>query len=231
VKYKAVIFDLFGTLVPNMSLSGYRAVLVKMAHLLSIPTDDFLQLWFDTFNERCTGIFKAPDENIRYICQTISIPVNETQMKLATYIKFEHSARSMIPRADAIETLSHLKSAGYKIGLISDCSAEAPTIWPDTPLSHLFDVTSFSCEVGIKKPDPRIYRLTTKQLGIKPQNCLYVGDGSSRELTGAAQVGMHPVLLRVPQEDNADVHRVDAETGDWDGPTISSLSEVLDLMK
>jgi hypothetical protein len=45
MKYEAVIFDLFGTLVPNMSLSEHRAVLTRMADVLSallgVPdTDD-----------------------------------------------------------------------------------------------------------------------------------------------------------------------------------------------
>ena len=129
----------------------------------------------------------------------------------------------MVPRPDAAETLSRLKSEGYKIGLISDCSAEVPAIWPDTVLAPLFDVTVFSCEVGIKKPDSRIYRLTTTRLGVEPETCLYVGDGSSRELTGAAQVGMHPVLLNL-SEDNPDAHQIDRE--EWNGPMISSLSKV-----
>ena len=70
VRYVAVIFDLFGTLVPNMVLSEHRAVLVRMAHALSAPPDDFAQLWFDTFNERSTGAFQSPDDNVKYICRT-----------------------------------------------------------------------------------------------------------------------------------------------------------------
>jgi putative hydrolase of the HAD superfamily len=227
MKYKAVIFDLFGTLVPNMSLSEHRAVLTRMAHVLSAPPDDFAQLWFDTFNERSTGIFQSPHDNVEYICRTLGVSVNETQVKLATRIRFDYAVQSMMPRPDAIETLSCLKSYGYKTGLISDCSAEAPAIWKDTPFVELIDVAIFSCSVGVKKPDPRIYRIATDQLGVEPKTCLYVGDGSSRELTGAAQVGMHPVLLNLP-EDNPDAHQIDRE--DWNGPAISSLSEVLTLV-
>ncbi len=79
----------------------------------------------------------------------------------------------------------------------------------------------------MKKPDPRIYRIATDQLGVEPETCLYIGDGSSGELTGAAQVGMHPILLNLP-ENNPDAHQIDKE--DWNGPAISSLSEVLMLV-
>jgi len=54
-----------------------------------------------------------------------------------------------------------------------------------------------------------------------------VGDGSCHELTGASQVGMHPVLIRVPYEDTHDAHRIDAE--EWNGPTISAVGEILEL--
>jgi putative hydrolase of the HAD superfamily len=230
-KYKAVIFDLFGTLVPNMALSGHRDILEQMAHILSAPADDFLQLWFNTFNERCTGIFQTPDDNVEHICRTLGTAVDKNRVQLATRIRFDYAVRAMTPRPDAIETISHLKSKGCKIGLISDCSTEAPAIWPDTPLAPLFDTTTFSCAVGLKKPDPRIYRLTTEQMDVKPQDCLYIGDGSSNELTGAKAVGMHPVLIRDPDEDSIIMHRIDAEGEQWPGPVISSLSEILDLVK
>jgi len=78
------------------------------------------------------------------------------------------------------------------------------------------------------KPDARIYRLACEQLEVKPQECLYVGDGSSHELTGASRVGMHAVLIRVPYEDTYDAHRIDTE--EWNGSTISALREVPGLL-
>jgi putative hydrolase of the HAD superfamily len=117
----------------------------------------------------------------------------------------------------------------YRVGLISDCSPETPAAWPATPFHGLFDVTVFSCVVSMKKPDPRIYRLATDKLGLEPRDCLYVGDGSSNELTGALKVGMHPVLISDPNE-SVDAHYIDREKG-WLGPVIHSLKEVLELVK
>jgi putative hydrolase of the HAD superfamily len=106
-----------------------------------------------------------------------------------------------------------------------------PAIWEDTPFAPLIDVTVFSCKVGVQKPAPLIYQLTAEQLAVKPEACLYIGDGDSHELTGAAQVGMHPVLIRDPDEDRTDVHRVDWEAEDWHGPVITSLKDVLNLVR
>ncbi len=154
-----------------------------------------------------------------------------SQSSLAARIRFELTAQTMIPVPGSVATLSHLRSEGYKIGLITDCSAEVPTIWQDTPFAPLFDGTVFSCVVGMKKPDPRIYYLATERLVAKPQSCLCIGDGSSQELTGAATVSMHPALIRFPDENNEGIHRVDAETETWNGPVISSLKEVLTLVR
>jgi len=229
MKYAAVIFDLFGTLVDNFSLQEHRSILTEMASVLASSSDDFVRLWFDTFDDRVTGAFQSPEANIEYICRQLGVCVEDTQIKLAAQIRFDYTVRSMTPRPDAIEVLSHLKLKAYKIGLISDCSSELPTIWKSTPFAPLIDVAVFSCSVGLKKPDPRIYQMATNQLAVEPQRCLYVGDGSSHELTGASQVGMHPVLLRVLGEDNTDAHWIDRE--EWDGPVISSLKDVLNLLR
>ncbi len=199
-----------------------------MASVLSAPSDDFVRLWFDTFNERGTGVFKSPEANIEYICRQLGVRMEDTQIKLAAQIRFDFTVRSMTPRADAIEVLSCLKSEGYKAGLISDCSSEVPTIWKDTPFAPLIDVAVFSCLVGMTKPDPRIYHLAIDQLAVESETCLYVGDGSSQELTGAAQVGMHPVLIRIPHRDSADVHWINRQ--EWDGSAISSLKDILTLV-
>lgn len=231
MKYAAVIFDLFGTLVDNFSLREIRGVLTQMASIVSAPSDDFVQMWFDTFYERGTGVFKSGEDNIKHICQELGANAEDTQIRQAAQIRHEFTVRSLKPRADAVEVLSYLKSKDYKTGLITDCSSEVPSIWKDIPFAPLIDVALFSCIVGIKKPDPRIYKLAVEQLAVEPNKCLYVGDGSSQELTGAAQVGMHPVLISIPSLDITDVHRIDTEAEQWDGPTILSLKDILSLVR
>ena len=85
----------------------------------------------------------------------------------------------------------------------------------------------FSCKEGVKKPEPQIYTLAAEKLGVDPEDCLYIGDGSSNELTGATAVGMHPVLIIDPEEDRLGTHRVDFEGDKWKGPIISSLKDIL----
>lgn len=231
MKYKAVIFDLFGTLIEKFSLREGNDVLGRMASVLGAPLDDFRRLYFSTFNERGLGVFRSIEENIEYIGGRLGLHPEDSKIKLAGRIDLEYTARLLKPRQGATEVLSNLKAQGYKTGLISDCSTSIPGMLSSLPFISLIDVPVFSSFVGILKPDPRIYKIALERLAVTAGKCLYIGDGDDQELTGAAQAGMHPVLIRDPYEDSTDVHRVGAEAKDWDGPAISSLREVLDLVK
>ena len=122
-----------------------------------------------------------------------------------------------------------LRERGYRLALISDCSLEVPMLWEETAFAGLIDAPVFSCVVGIKKPDPQIYHLACEKLGVGARDCLYVGDGSSDELAGASKVGMRPVLIRTPYEEDSGKYRIRAQ--DWSGTRISKLSEVLSLLE
>ena len=107
-----------------------------------------------------------------------------------------------------------------------DCTSEVVELWPSLPYAAVVDAVTFSCEIGRRKPDPAGYRDIARKLGVAPEACVYVGDGSSSELTGAAQVGMTPVLIETPV--GADV-RYDAESG-WSGRIVTELDELHRLL-
>ena len=226
MKYLAIIFDLFGTLADNFSTREYEEALVQMASVLSIPHEDFKKGWYSSSKARNPAAPQNLEDRVEYICTRLGAPRERIQVSHAVQVRYDYIRQVMKPRCDAVEALSRLKEKGYKLGLISDCSDEIPVIWPENPLAPLFDATIFSCLVGLRKPDPRIYRLVLEQLCITPEACLYVGDGGSQELSGATGVGMQPVLLRLDAE-STERHLVNREQ--WDGPTIHSLGEVLTI--
>ncbi len=123
-----------------------------------------------------------------------------------------------------METLARLCDAGLRTGLISNCNSDTSDLWSSTPFAVLFDAVLLSCDVGMRKPDPGIYTLASKRLGVAPRDCLFIGDGGSNELTGATKVGMDAVLIRAPD----DTENGDRE--DWQGTRISSVNEVFDLI-
>ena len=227
MRYEAVFFDLFGTLVKIFSRQEYEQVLAQVAGVLMASGQDFTRLWRETFDDRVRGVFPTTEAGLAHICRLLDIDADDARIAAAAQLRFDYVRRSLAPRGDAVETLSELRTMGHKVGLISDCSPEIPQVWEETELVSLVEAPVFSCVVGLKKPDPHIYHLACERLAVDSRACLYVGDGGSRELTGAAQVGMHPVLIR--DRDERDAFRVDGE--DWDGSTISTLREVLRLVR
>jgi putative hydrolase of the HAD superfamily len=89
------------------------------------------------------------------------------------------------------------------------------------------DITVFSVIAGVRKPHPTLYEAVTSKLDVPSAACLYVGDGGSGELTGAERAGMTAVRLDAPDAAEAIIYDADAA---WDGPTISSLAEVLSFI-
>jgi len=229
MRHSAVIFDLFGTLVDNFSYQGYERVLLDMAEILSVPAETFVSLWMNSFDERAIGLFPSAEANIEDVLKNMGIKPEQRRIGQAARIRLDFSRTALKPRHDAVPTLAALRADGLKIGLISDCSMEVPGLWPETPFAGLIDEPVFSCSAGVKKPDPRIYHLACRRLGVEPSECLYVGDGSSQELSGALSVGMRPVLIRAESDDDSYPYRINTE--DWDGPKVSSLAQVVSLVR
>jgi len=225
---KAVIFDFFGTLVPNFSLSEHKVVLGRMADLMGAPREAFIQQWFDTTVLRMTGEYSSTRDNIEAICRTLEVPFDAESCEQAVAERYVYARANSAPRSTAIETLREIRKRGLKTGLISDCSCELPDIWRETSFAPLFDVTTFSVVAKIKKPAPRIYELTAEQLGVASADCLYVGDGGSNELAGAKAVGMRPIWLCDEAEQGADAHRIGYR--DWCGERVADLSELLEYI-
>jgi len=228
MKYKAVLFDLFGTLVDNFTHSEYESVLAEMALVVNVPRADFIRIWRETFIERNIGTHPTPQYSLSYICEQMNVKVTDEQIESATDIRLGYTLRSLEPRSDSIATIKQLRSGGFKTGIISDCTGDIPMVWERTKFTGVFNVTVFSCEVNTKKPDPKIYRIATERLAVTPRECLFVGDGGSGELTGAREVGMSPVLIRDPDEGE---YNFTEREYDWEGPRIDYLREVLNLVK
>ena len=227
-EYKGVIFDLYGTLVESFRSQESLASIAEMSATLDVPRDDFGRLWSETFSARERGVFRTIEENVRHVCQRLGIQRDASQVRAAAKLRLDRYRRSLVSRPGSVETLAALRSAGFRIGLVSNASAQTNELWLETPLAPLVDAPVFSCAVGMSKPDPRIYRLALEGLGLAADTCLFVGDGGSGELDGARRVGLHPVLIRTPGADLDDPHRPEAK--EWRGPTVSAISEVLGLV-
>jgi len=227
MKYHAVIFDLFGTLVNDFTSSA-RQVPAEMAAALGLHDEQFMPVWNQTLEMRIIGAFDTVEANIEYVLDAIGAHPRAEQIAKAVEIRMHYIRQALEPRPGAIDTLSRLKTYPYKVGLISNCSIEIPLLWEETAFANLIATPIFSSRVGLKKPDSRIYHLACERLGAAPETCLYIADGENHELSAAANVGLNPVLIRTSSEESmSGLHQ---EAKEWQGATIASLPEVLQLV-
>ena len=223
-EYRGIIFDLFGTLVDIFHVDAHDRMAARMADALGAPPDDFIRLWVATFPERSLNVFPTTEANILHVTSELGITPSQQQISYARKIRWDFTRESLHPKSETLPLLQAARDAGLRIGLISDCSCEVPELWDSTPMAPFFTTALFSCTEGICKPDRRIYLSACSRLDLDPTECLYVGDGGSRELSGADAVGMTPILLYEQEMVGDHVYRARAE--EWEGLRIEALGEL-----
>jgi putative hydrolase of the HAD superfamily len=223
---RAVVFDYFGTLTPSVINLITPHEQQALGAALGVDPDALEAAWSASFVERSTGRLGDIRETMRTMARGLGGDPTDAGVTEAAGIRAAAYRRSAIPRPDVVDVLGTLKRLGFKLAVVSDCSMELVTMWPELPVSHLVDATVFSALVGKRKPDPEMYRLACERLGVQPAECVYVGDGGSGELTGASVYGMRAVLIADEQWSVG--HRYDAD--DWHGERIHRLADVPGLV-
>jgi putative hydrolase of the HAD superfamily len=223
-RFAAVVFDLFGTLVYEFPRVDWDEWLETTAAVLEADPEAFAGAWHATAIDRQTGAAGAIDENLRTVAARAGAWPTDAQVAEALEARTELYRKWFVPRPGAEEILRELRERVVPTAMISMCAPDTPMLWRASPLAGLIDVEVFSCEVGLRKPEPEIYLTATERLHVEPNACLYVGDGAYAELTGASSVGMHAVLISDPAEAEMEALRPEAE--EWTGPTIGHLSEI-----
>ncbi|MEQ4204614.1 HAD family hydrolase [Actinopolymorpha sp. B9G3] len=222
--HSAVIFDFFGTLTESVTAAERRTGHAEVAAALGVPADDYAEALHRSWPDRARGRHGDLPSTMRWLAAACGVEVDDTSCAAACAVRRRTQRDYVRLRPDAEPVLRTLRERGIAVGLVSDCTLELPEVWNELPIADHVDAPVFSVQIGVKKPDPAIYLRACERLGVEPTDCVYVGDGDSNELVGAATVGMRPRRLLMP--DHADAHVFDPVT--WTGDTIASLTAVLD---
>lgn len=113
-------------------------------------------------------------------------------MHWATYFP-----KSAMPMPGAMEAIRELESLGFAVAVVSNGAHRTRT--------ETIDVLAFASSIravvsselaGVKKPSPKIFHQAANELGVKPRECIYVGDHPENDYWGAISAGMRAVWLR-----------------------------------
>jgi putative hydrolase of the HAD superfamily len=125
------------------------------------------------------------------------------------------------------EVLDAIRKEGYRIGMIANGdSTDCWNIIEATGLHNYFGAIVISEEVGIEKPDKKIFEIALAKLDVKPENAVMVGNRIDADIIGANRFGMKSVWFRWNSRYNGTIDS-SQEKPDF---TINSLSELLGLL-
>ena len=209
---RAVIFDLWNT-IAEWPHERWAEVRPRLAEQIGLSPEEFDELWY--------GELAQLRETRPFADALAVLGLAPEAAAEVTALRREVTRHALVPVPGAAETIRALRARGLKTGLITVCSEDVPLLWRETDFHGLFDAEVFSATCGLRKPDPRIYRLALEELGVEAEEAMFVGDGANDELGGAERLGMAAVGVESPGGELPD---------DWAGPRIRALPELLQLV-
>ncbi len=189
---KAVIFDLNNVVIIDAPWHAITNAALRKGedrenfhyriHTKNIRNDIWWKLTTGRISEK--EFWRELDRNIR-------------NLKVLTKMKQELYS-FLIPKKKTIEIIKSLKRR-YKTGLLTNFSKEWMNIFKEKQenkgIINLFDEVVNSADVGIKKPDKRIYEIMLRRLDLKSGEALFVDD-REKNMATAREAGMIPVLYK-----------------------------------
>ena len=152
------------------------------------------------------------------ILTALGLDSPDARRAAAGRIREEHGRSNLgsAPCDGAAEVLDSLHGRGYRLGLISNADGRVRGLLEAAGVAERLELILDSAEVGMEKPDARIFREAARRIGVEPARCAYVGDIYEIDVTGAESAGMRAVLI-----------------GDCPAPEtvtrVNALSELLEL--
>ena len=110
------------------------------------------------------------------------------------------------PNEPMLDLMRELRDRGYRLAILTNNVREWEELWrAKLPLDEIFELIVDSAWVGMRKPDPAIYRLTLERLGeVEPSAALFVDD-NELNVAAARELGMHAVHFRSNEQAIAEI--------------------------
>ena len=220
-KINTIYFDLFFTLV-NPIYKGEK----NENDVLGILESEWEKVAEDEnlYFRRGVGLVIDPKEIINEIINNLGVNVNEKKRDEILALRIERFKNTLIKvDNEIIETLIKIREKGLKLCLISNADKIDILYWKDSPLAKLFDEVIFSCEVGVLKPDKRIYEIALERMNAEASKGIFIGDGGSDELLGAKSIGLNTIMASHFLERDAHRHEEIKKNADYHVKTFSDI--------
>jgi putative hydrolase of the HAD superfamily len=221
----AVLLDLYGTLVEadwSQLLKG-RAALAERVGLSAAAAH---RAWDATHVARMKGTYGTLADDLRAVVREASNGRGSPLISSAMSAQLASEERDNWRRGvncyrDAIPALRRLRSAGLRLAIVTNASAEAASVIPELGLLPMVDDVFASCDAGVLKPELLSVALDT--VGLHASEVTLVDDEPS-QLDQAAQLGIGTVLIQRSGVDASPASIVGPH------PVVSDLHQLADLL-
>lgn len=180
---------MYETLITHYHGAGPLYFSVQIAEDIGLPAGRFQPMWRALEHDRTVGNVSLED--------TLEMILKKNHCSSEKTIRHVVEKRIEIAETcfqnlheEILPMLEKLKEQGFLTGLISNCFSDEAEVINRSILHPYFDAVCLSYEQGVEKPDARIYQICMDMLSVEASECLYVGDGGSRELEAARSLGM-----------------------------------------
>lgn len=214
---KAVIFDLFGTLVDADNL--FKPISIELSVESNIDYDEIegvVRKFYDNVFEGHHDKEFKPERYYYKILFNKLRPLYGLTESSNFYVDLMYETFTRLQKYDDIGILNYLKENDYKIGIVTN----ADTYFVKKVLENNgieYDDLIISEDIKLYKPNSRIFEASLNNLGIEKDEAIFVGDNYTADYLGARDFGMKALLI-----DRNNKHDLD------NGDKISSLGEIKD---
>ncbi len=202
---KSVIFDVGGVLQleKGMKKGHSRSIHERIAKFFDLDVDT----WFDAIDSvYARSMEGSVKENI--VLKTIAKNINVGIIKLEEVIFKVY--QDNFKRNDELFDFAWKLKKKYKIAILSDQWHASKKVLIKNKDARRFDVVVISCDVGMRKPNPKIYQLTLKRLGLKPEETVFI-DNRDWNTEPAEKLGMKTVLFKNNKQTFRDLRKLGVE--------------------
>ncbi len=192
----AVLFDFGGTLDADGVAWKERFFRLYLDEGIEITREQFAPVFYRADDALVGGISSTLplEDTVARLAAGVTESIRPGDWALAGRV----ACRFLEATGSQIETnrplLARLAER-YRLGIVSNFYGNLPTVCDNLLLRPFFRVIVDSTQVGLSKPDPRIFRRAVDALGVPLDASVFVGDSFTRDMAGALAVGMRHVWL------------------------------------
>lgn len=208
---KAILFDL-GETILNFGRLDTRSLFAEAAGLtynflkqLSQPVGSFhFYLWRNLIGLRMHHLISTITGNdfdsltlLKKNGQKKGFNLTDQQWEQLNWLWYQPLSTKASIEPDIVQTLTKLTNDGIKLGIVSNTFVHAGSLdrhLTQYGLLKFFKIRIYSYQLHCRKPHKEIFLAAAEQIGESPRDIIFVGDRINKDIKGAINAGMIPVL-------------------------------------